>query len=264
MFTRRATTWAVCVVVAAAWSLAVSPHAAWAWVWPAEGPVLRGFSVQGDKYAAGQHRGIDVALDTSVVRAPASGEVTFAGQVPTHGLTVTIAAPDGYRASLTHLGALRVSKGASVSEGDPIADAGPSGEAEHDSALCPPRHPGRRERDVRRPTRLASAAECSQPSPGTRGAARLSDPAGVDSSARCRTAGTRSGRRSRARACARISRTGRSTRGCSRGRRGLAYGGGARGPDRDRVEDSDTPSTARRNARADARRRSRRLAKRGP
>ena len=86
----------------------------------------------GDKYAAGQHRGIDVAVDDRAsIRAPASGEVSFAGQVPTHGLTVTIVTGDGYKASLTHLGTLRVRKGALVAEGDPIADPGPSGDAEH-------------------------------------------------------------------------------------------------------------------------------------
>jgi hypothetical protein len=105
---------------------------AWAWAWPAEGAVLREFSVGTDTYAAGQHRGVDIALGESrAVLAPAAGEVSFAGQVPTNGLTVTIVTTDGHKASLTHLGALRVRKGAMVAEGDPIADPGPTGEAEH-------------------------------------------------------------------------------------------------------------------------------------
>ena len=134
MFTRWATKQAMCVVAIAACSLVLSPETAWAWAWPADGSILRGFSVQDDQYAAGQHRGIDVALaGAPAVRAPASGEVSFAGQVPTHGSTVTIVTSDGYKASLTHLGVLRVRKGQSVGEGDPIADAGPSGEAEHDT-----------------------------------------------------------------------------------------------------------------------------------
>ena len=90
--------------------------------------------MSGDKYAAGQHRGLDVAVGAATaIRAPTSGEVSFAGQVPTHGLTVTIATSDGYRASLTHLGELRVRKGDAVGEGDPIADTGPTGDAEHDT-----------------------------------------------------------------------------------------------------------------------------------
>ena len=98
MFTRRATRLAIAGLVAAACGLAVAP-ASWAWGWPADGPVLRGFSVSDSKYAGGQHRGVDIALaGAAVVRAPAAGEVTFAGQVPTHGLTVTIATRDGHKA----------------------------------------------------------------------------------------------------------------------------------------------------------------------
>jgi hypothetical protein len=131
MFARRTTRWAFCLLLALAWALGVGAPA-WAWSWPADGAVLRAFSVGADKYAAGQHRGIDVALDgASAVRAPTSGEVTFAGSVPTHGLTVTITTGDGYRASLTHLGVLRVERGDRVTEGEAVADAGLSGEAEH-------------------------------------------------------------------------------------------------------------------------------------
>ena len=111
------------------WSLG-SGSSAWAWAWPADGEVLRGFSLSGDTYAAGQHRGVDVALGGSAVRAPAAGEVTFAGSVPMNGTTVTISFAE-YKVSLTHLGALRVRRGADVAEGDAIAEPGPTGEAEH-------------------------------------------------------------------------------------------------------------------------------------
>ena len=131
MFTHRATRWLVCASLCVAWAL-VSGAPAWAWTWPADGEVLRGYAVGADEYAAGQHRGIDIAVgDARSIRAPASGEVSFAGQVPTHGLTVTIVTADGFKASLTHLGTLRVRKGATVAEGDPIADPGPTGDAEH-------------------------------------------------------------------------------------------------------------------------------------
>ena len=47
---------------------------AMAWSWPADGDVLRPFALGGDAYAAGQHRGVDVAgAEGSAVRAPASG-----------------------------------------------------------------------------------------------------------------------------------------------------------------------------------------------
>ena len=124
MFTSTATRWTVGLLAAAAWALgSVSP--AWAWAWPADGAVLRSFSLGSDAYAAGQHRGIDIALgDATTIRAPASGQVSFAGSVPTHGITVTIVTGDGSRVSLTHVGTLRVRKGAVVAEGDPIADPG--------------------------------------------------------------------------------------------------------------------------------------------
>ena len=135
MFARRTTNrwrrkWCVSFGLVLCWSLG-SGSSAWAWAWPADGEVLRGFSVSGDAYAAGQHRGIDVAVEgSSDVRAPAAGEVTFAGSVATNGTTVTISFGE-YKVSLTHLGALRVRRGAHVVEGDVVAKPGPSGEAEH-------------------------------------------------------------------------------------------------------------------------------------
>jgi murein DD-endopeptidase MepM/ murein hydrolase activator NlpD len=135
------TTWttrpvALCLAVAAS-ALALAPGAASAtsgtWVWPADGAVLRAFALGDNPYAGGQHRGIDIALGgVSSVRAPASGEVTFAGQVPTHGLTVTIATADGHKASLTHLGPLLVKRGARVVAGASIAASGSSGTPEYD------------------------------------------------------------------------------------------------------------------------------------
>lgn len=131
MFTRRATRWAVVGSAAIVCALVLTP-ASLAWAWPADGPVLREFALGDDQYAGGQHRGVDIGLgDASIVAAPVSGEVTFAGQVPTHGLTITISTGDGHKASLTHLGPLHVKRGAHVQEGQGIADAGPSGEPEH-------------------------------------------------------------------------------------------------------------------------------------
>jgi len=93
MFTRRATKWAVVGSAAIVGSLVLAP-ASLAWAWPADGPVLREFALGDDQYEGGQHRGVDIALGVgSAVAAPVDGEVTFAGQVPTHGLTVTIKMP---------------------------------------------------------------------------------------------------------------------------------------------------------------------------
>ena len=122
MFARRTTNrwrskWCVSLGLVLCWSLG-SGSSAWAWAWPADGEVLRGFSLSGDTYAAGQHRGVDVALGGSAVRAPAAGEVTFAGSVPMNGTTVTISFAE-YKVSLTHLGALRVRRGAHARKATP-------------------------------------------------------------------------------------------------------------------------------------------------
>ena len=131
MFALRATRLVTVTALLALVALTGAPTAL-AWMWPVDGEVLREYSLGDDEYAPGQHRGIDVAVGGAhLVLAPVTGEVTFAGQVPTHGLTVTISTPDGYKASLTHLGALSVKRGAHVEEGDPVAQPGPSGEAEH-------------------------------------------------------------------------------------------------------------------------------------
>src|SRR5581483_2298862 len=107
--------------------------AAQAWSWPVSGPVLQPFSYdEAHPYAAGQHRGIDIGADAAgeTVVAPAAGTVSFAGTVPTNGKSVTIETSDGYAVTLTHLGSFAVVKGASVAEGDPVGEVGPSGTPE--------------------------------------------------------------------------------------------------------------------------------------
>src|SRR5919204_2330119 len=85
--------------------------AAHAWTWPADGPVLRHFSLGSDPYAGGQHRGIDIAgAAGSAGRAAAGGTVAFAGVTPRNGNTVTIRTQDGYSVTLVHLGTTAVSR----------------------------------------------------------------------------------------------------------------------------------------------------------
>jgi hypothetical protein len=113
-------------------ALALSGEAA-AWSWPADGAVLRPFTLGTDAYAAGQHRGIDVAgADGSAVKAPTAGVVTFAGSLPTYGRGVTILSADGYAVTLVHLGTIEVGKGATVGEGDAVGTMGASGTPEQD------------------------------------------------------------------------------------------------------------------------------------
>jgi hypothetical protein len=118
------------VALTAVVALAFVPVAA-AWTWPAEGPVLRPFSVGNDPYAGGQHRGVDIgAAERGTVRAPVTGRVSFAGTLPRYGRTVTIRA-DGLAVTLLHLGELAVARGTDVAEGQAIALAGPTGDVEH-------------------------------------------------------------------------------------------------------------------------------------
>jgi murein DD-endopeptidase MepM/ murein hydrolase activator NlpD len=107
-------------------ALALVPLAS-AWTWPADGPVLRPFTFDpAVPKDPGQHRGIDVAGELgAVVRAPAAGVVSFVGTVPSNGMCVTIQTPDGWSVTLTHLGSIAVTRGASVAEGDGVGTIGP-------------------------------------------------------------------------------------------------------------------------------------------
>src|SRR5439155_1381819 len=105
--------------------------AAEAWTWPVSGPVLRAFSLGADPYAAGQHRGIDIGGGAAEpVVAPRAGTISFAGSMPTNGLTVTIQTDEGYSVTLVHLGSVAVRRNATVAEGGTIGTVGPSGERE--------------------------------------------------------------------------------------------------------------------------------------
>ena len=113
-------------------ALALSREAA-AWSWQADGAVVRSFALGADVYAAGQHRGIDVAgPDGSAVKAPAAGVVSFSGSLPTYGRGVTIVTADGYAVTLVHLGTIEIAKGATVGEGDTVGTMGVSGTPEQE------------------------------------------------------------------------------------------------------------------------------------
>jgi murein DD-endopeptidase MepM/ murein hydrolase activator NlpD len=93
------------------------------WTWPVIGPVIRGFDPPGSPYGAG-HRGIDIAApDASVVRAPAAGVVTFAGNVGGR-LFVTIDHGGGLLSTCSFLSSLLVHKGDVVVQGQDIARSG--------------------------------------------------------------------------------------------------------------------------------------------
>src|SRR5450759_1855582 len=111
----------VVLTFAAALAAMILAAPAASWAWPADGQVIRAFSLGDDPYAGGQHRGVDIAADSgSSARAPAAGTVSFAGTVPGNGRTVTIRTGDGYAVTLVGLGSIGVAKNALVSEGEAV------------------------------------------------------------------------------------------------------------------------------------------------
>jgi Peptidase family M23 len=100
-----------------------------AWVWPVDGEVITSYRNGADPYAAGQHRGIDIAapVGTPVVAA-AGGEVSFAGTAGSSGLTVSIRTADGaYDTSYLHLSEARVRTGERVGAGERLGSVGMTG-----------------------------------------------------------------------------------------------------------------------------------------
>lgn len=96
------------------------------WIRPVDGSVIRPFWVGADRYAAGQHRGVDLAAAPgSRVRAACGGRVSFAGGVPGGGRTVSVRC-GSLVATYQHLGSVAVERGQVVMAGGRI---GRSGEA---------------------------------------------------------------------------------------------------------------------------------------
>jgi murein DD-endopeptidase MepM/ murein hydrolase activator NlpD len=124
-------------------SLVHAPPAVAAWVWPLRGEILTSYRNGDDPYAAGQHRGIDIAgaVGTPVVAA-AGGEVRFAGTAGSSGLTVSVRTVDGFDTSYLHLAAVHVRPGEGVSAGQRLGAVGTSGVR---SAVAPHLHFGVRE-----------------------------------------------------------------------------------------------------------------------
>jgi murein DD-endopeptidase MepM/ murein hydrolase activator NlpD len=102
---------------------AAPAHATGSWTWPVTGAVIRGFDPPGSPYGSG-HRGIDVAAPSgTLVRAPAAGVVSFAGNVGGR-LFVTIDHGGGLLSTCSFLSALLVHEGDLVAQGEGIALSG--------------------------------------------------------------------------------------------------------------------------------------------
>jgi murein DD-endopeptidase MepM/ murein hydrolase activator NlpD len=88
---------------------------------PVDGPVVDGFE---PSLGYSGHWGVDIAADLgSEVRAPATGVVTFAGQVA--GMkSVTIRVSERVRVSLSYLSSTEVSTGERVEAGSVVGRSG--------------------------------------------------------------------------------------------------------------------------------------------
>jgi len=111
-------------VVLAGLAASATSAVARGWLRPVEGPVARAFSVGPDRFAAGQHRGVDLgAPPGSRVRAACSGRVSFAGRVPGGGRTVSVRC-GALIATYQHLGEVAVARGRAVPAGAEIGRVG--------------------------------------------------------------------------------------------------------------------------------------------
>jgi Peptidase family M23 len=154
----------------------VSPALA-AWTWPLRGEVITSYRNGDDPYAAGQHRGIDIAGSVGApVVAAAPGEVRFAGVAGSSGLTVSVRTDDGFDTSYLHLGAAQVHAGERISAGQRLGVVGTSGVR---SAEAPHLHFGVREAGSRHAYRdpLTFLPPASAPAPEAPAAAPLPEPA---------------------------------------------------------------------------------------
>lgn len=105
----------------------VSASASGSWSWPVRGDVLTSFRNASDPYAAGEHRGIDIAAPVGrEVVAAAAGTVRHAGVAGSSGLTVSVRAGD-HDISYLHLSAVSVKEGQTVAGGARIGAVGISG-----------------------------------------------------------------------------------------------------------------------------------------
>jgi murein DD-endopeptidase MepM/ murein hydrolase activator NlpD len=100
-----------------------APNAGSGYVWPVQGPVIRGFTAPPDPYSAG-HRGIDIAAPFGTpLHAAQDGTVAFAGSVA-GALYISIDHPDGVRTTYSWLSAITVTKGQAVVRDQLIGSTG--------------------------------------------------------------------------------------------------------------------------------------------
>jgi murein DD-endopeptidase MepM/ murein hydrolase activator NlpD len=117
----------VLLLIAVLLALPSTAHAR-TWRWPARGPVVERFALKPDRFAKGQHRGIEIeAREGTRVRSACAGRVRFAGPVPRHGRTVSVTCGP-FVATYLHLSSMAVRRGQRLAQGQRL---GASGERLH-------------------------------------------------------------------------------------------------------------------------------------
>lgn len=115
------------LVLLVAFLLVAEAVAAASWRLPLDGEPARRFAVGPDRYAAGQHRGVDLAAPVGTpVRSACGGRVRFAGTVGDAGRTVSVTC-GRLVASYLHLATIDVRRGGWVPPGARIGTVGRSG-----------------------------------------------------------------------------------------------------------------------------------------
>jgi murein DD-endopeptidase MepM/ murein hydrolase activator NlpD len=122
------------LIVAGLLGLFASPASAARWRWPVRGPVVERFRVGPDRFAPGQHRGIDIAAAVgTAVRSACAGRVTFAGAVGAGGRTVSVRC-GALIATYQHLAGIAAHRGDELGVGSPLGAVGRSGRPRSPSA----------------------------------------------------------------------------------------------------------------------------------
>jgi murein DD-endopeptidase MepM/ murein hydrolase activator NlpD len=109
---------------------AASRASAARFAWPLEGTLRRGFTPRGQ---AGFHDGIDITVTRgTTVKAAAAGKVIFAGDKGDYGNLVIVDHGDGWHSTYGFLSRITVSKGETVTQGEPLGLSGNTGIARGD------------------------------------------------------------------------------------------------------------------------------------
>jgi murein DD-endopeptidase MepM/ murein hydrolase activator NlpD len=113
----------VLLLIAAVLLLPSTAHAR-TWRWPVRGPIVERFELKADRFAKGQHRGIEIQTRAGTpVRAACAGAIRFAGTIPRQGRSVSMSCGP-FIATYLHLSSMAVRPGQPLAAGERIGTVG--------------------------------------------------------------------------------------------------------------------------------------------